>query len=212
MSSNVIFTHYWKFLYLNLLVSSMFKSSYFNGLFLGVALIISTYVIYLANKALFFSSKSILLIIFILLIVKSGLEARKANGGFIYFGQIFKNMFVTGAIGVAICTPFEYIMMNFIDPGLIDIYRDILVESAELTREIMEDHFGDIAVERADKEIEKIENTNPFSLANTFKGFLMKMIAPVALLSALFGLILKKPGSNNSDDSKNKQERYIVNK
>ncbi len=190
----------------------MFKSSYFNGLFLGVAMIISTYVIYLANKSLFFSSKSILLIIFILLIVKSGLEARTANGGYITFGQIFKNMFVTGAIGVAICTPFDYILMNFIDPGLIEIYRDLAVESSELTREFMVGLFGEVADAQVDREVEKIENSNPFSLSNTLKGFLIKMIAPVALLSALFGLILKKSGTNKSDDSDNKQKRYIVNK
>lgn len=153
-----------------------------------------------------------LLIIFILLIVKSGIEARNANGGYITFGHIFKNMFAAGAIGVIICTPFEYVLMNFIDPELIDMQKELALEAAEQARDLLAGIGGDEFEAQFDEEIDKIENTNPFSASNTIKGLLIRMVAPIALLSALFGLILKKTRPNNPENPTQKEERYIVNK
>ncbi len=190
----------------------MYKSSYYNGIFLGIAMIISTYVLYIANKSLFLSSRSILLIIFILLIVKSGLEARNANGGFITFGQIFKNMFVTGTVGIVLCTPFEYIMMNYIDPDLIEMQKEISLEAAEQARDFLSGIGGEEFDNQFDEELEKIENTNPFSAMNSIRTLLIRLIAPIALLSALFGLILKKNKPQDPNESSQKNQRYIVNK
>ena len=194
----------------------MHKSSINNGIFLGIAMIISTYVLYLANPSMFLTARSvILLMIFILILVKSGMDARKIQGGFISFGEAFKNMFVTGAIGVTFCTLFEFILTNYIDPSLIVMQQEIAMEAAEQVKEMFGGFgMGEELEEEMDKQLETLEETNPFSPGNTLKNLLFRFVAPVAFMSALFGLIIKKKGTgtNNPDDLDKKEERYVINK
>jgi len=192
----------------------MKKSSINNGLFLGVAMVISSYVLYLANPKMFFSAKSIvLLMIFIIVLIKAGRDARTENGGFISFKEVFINMFVTGAIGTLLCTSFELVLFNFIDPGLIDIQKEIALEAAEKVTEML----GGLSEEYEvafEQEIEKIEESNPASMAATIKNYFARLIAPVALLSAIIGLVIKRrgTGSGPADDLDKPRQGYVVNK
>jgi len=121
----------------------MKKSSIQNGLFLGVAMIICSYVLYLANPHMFLTAKSgALFLIFLLIMTKSGLDSRKLEGGFIGFKNVFFNMFITGAIG-----------------GL--------------------------------------EDENFASLGNTIKNYMVRLVFPVALFSAIIGLFIKRDGPIN---------------
>ncbi len=192
----------------------MKKSSINNGLFLGAAMVIGSYALYLANPKMFFSAKSfVLLMIFILIMVKSGREARKANGGYISFGEAFKNMFVTGAIGVLICTCFEYVLFNFIDPGLIDIQKEIALEAAEKVTELL-GGMGEEYEIALEKEMEKIEDGNPASLGATAKNYFARLLAPVALLSSIIGLVIKRKGTGSgpADDLDKPRQGYVMNK
>lgn len=190
----------------------MQKSSINNGLFLGIAMIISTYALYLANPKMFLSARSIILfMIFIIILVKAGLDARKAMGGYISFGKAFQNMFVTGAIATALCTMFEYVLMNHIDPTLIDMQKEIAMEAAESVKGLLSG-MGDEYEEAFDAEMEKIETSNPVSLPNTLKNYLVRLVAPVALMSAIIGLIIKRNSPGNPDILDKPEQGYVINK
>lgn len=192
----------------------MKKSSINNGLFLGVAMVIGSYVLYLANPKMFFSAKSIvLLMIFIIVLIKAGKDARTENGGYISFKEAFINMFVTGAIGTLLCTSFEFVLFNFIDPGLIDIQKEIALEAAEKVTEML-GGLGEEYEVAFEQEIEKIEEGNPASMAATIKNYFARLIAPVALLSAIIGLVIKRrgTGSGPADDLDKPRQGYVVNK
>lgn len=199
----------------------MNKSSIQNGLFLGVAMIICSYVLYLANPKMFLTAKgSILFLVFVLIMTKSGLDARKQGGGFIGFKSAFLNMFITGAIGTFCCTFFEYVHYNFLAPELIDMQREINLEAAEKMAELFSG-LGDEYEEAMDLQLENLEDENFTSLGNTIKNYFVRLIFPVALLSAFIGLFIKrgKPFNPNDrlDDRNNNgpddnEKRYIVNK
>jgi len=192
----------------------MHKSSIQNGFFLGLAMVVSSYVLYLANPTMFLSAKSmVLLLIFIILMVKSGLDARKNNGGYINFKTAFKNMFITGAIGTLICTVFEFLHFNYISPELIDLQKEIQLEAAEKVSELL---GGSAEMEEAIEEsLEKIEDSNPASFSNSIMNYFVRLLAPVALFSAIIGMFIRREGGLRPDeklDDKDDEYRYTVNK
>jgi len=190
----------------------MNKTSINNGLFLGIALIISSYSLYLANPRMFFAAKGfVLLLIFILILVKTGIEVKKANGGYIGFGEAFKNMFITGAIGTFLCTFFEFIHFNFLSPELLELQKELSIETAEKLLELIEENrpqYLEVGEQYLDK-IQEEENLAGFS--NTITNFIGRLVAPTALLSALIALIIKTRRAP-LDDNEDNEKRYIVNK
>lgn len=192
----------------------MHKSSFNNGLFLGTALIISTYAIYWANPALFFTAKSsILLIIYFLIILKTGSEVKRSQDGYLTYGQGFKNMFVTGAIAVFMCTIFEYILFNFIGPELAEMKKELELESMENLRGLVLELSPNYETQ-FDDALEQLENTDTSGIYNTFKTFINRLFAPAALSAAIMSLvIMRKPpvdGANKTKDPE--QKKYIINK
>lgn len=187
----------------------MQKSSINNGLFLGIALIISIFVLYLANTRMFFNAKSfVMFTIFLLMIIKSGRDARKANGGFISFSQAFINMFVTGAIGYLLATIGEYILFNLVDPSLPDLQKEIAIEAMEEVSGL----FGGAEMEEAmEKEMDKLEARDLAGPGAMMMNFVTRLIAPVAIISAIVGLIIRKKGTPHDDLDDNQENRYVVN-
>jgi hypothetical protein len=189
----------------------MHKTAIPNGIFLGFAMMICSYVIYVVNPDKFFQARSLLLLCIIFLIfLKTGQEAKAANGQFISFGQGFKNMFVTGAIGIFLCVFFEYILVNYLKTDLIEIKQAMELESLELTREVLNGRMESTM----DLAEEQIENGGTISLNSYVQQYMTKLFMPVAAVAALLALIIKRappqstPGTPNQDT----QNRYVINK
>jgi len=157
-----------------------------GGLMLGAAMIITSLALYFISPTLFLSLKTwVILVVFIALLTKIGLDTRKANEGIMTFGDGFLSMFIGGAIAVLLCTIFEYIQFNFLDPGLMDLQKEIAIDSIEK----LESFMGEDAVEAAMNEIEGKEfNT----MGQTMLAFVMRLVCPVAVFSAIIALIIKK--------------------
>ena len=191
----------------------MYRSSFNNGLFLGIAMIISTYVIYLANPAMFFTAKSsILLLIFFLIILKTGSEIKREQGGYLTYSQGFKNMFVTGAIGVFMCSIFEYLLFNFIGPELAEMKKQLEMESMESLREFALEFFGSEYESQFDDALDQLEDTDTVGLSNSLKAFMSRLIAPAALSAAVMALFIKKKPPLDENKKESEQKKYIINK
>ena len=161
------------------------KNAFYNGLFLGGALVVASFSFYMANTKMFLIGKSQLLFIpFLILLFKTGGDARRINGGYIDFKGLFKDMFFAAAIGTFLCTSFEYILFNFIDP-------DLKIQMAENMRTVFKERGleGNYLYE---KSLEQIENGQYFSLGSTILAYLVKLIAPSALVSAMYAGIMKR--------------------
>ncbi len=191
----------------------MHKTAIPNGIFLGVAMMICSYVIYMVNPDKFFQARPLLLLCIIFLIfLKTGLEAKAANGQYISFGQGFKNMFVTGAIGIFLCVFFEYFLVNYLKTDLIEIKQAMELESIELTREVLNGKME----EAMDIAEEQIENGVTISFNSYLQQFLTKLFMPVAAVAALIALIIKRTPPHSKDGiantNKDPENRYVINK
>lgn len=189
----------------------MRKTALNNGFFLGIALILSSYVIYWANPSMFFQAKpAILYSILFLIFVKTGSEIKRAQNNAITLKEGFVGMFITGAIGVLMCTCFEYVHMNIIDPELREIKKEMELEAAETFKETM----GEKYEEMMEVTIEQIENNKTVGLLNAVRTYFIRLLAPVAITALLIGLFIRKalPNKGNPPKKKEPENRYRVNK
>ena len=167
-----------------------------NGLFLGIILVIFTLVLSYTNPTMFIKSKTMLLSMpFIIILIKAANEFRRSNGGLASFGQLFNITFFCGAIAVLICSIFEFLLFNYINPELAVVEKAIQIEALEQTKSL----FGEGFIEN---QIPEIESKNMHSLDVSLTNFIFRLIAPVALFSSIVSLILKRnelPFSQNEN-------------
>ncbi len=155
------------------------------GVYLAIASIASLLLFYLINPELIFSVNSYLgFVITIAILVFACKEVRENSGGFASFGEMFQTAFITFAIGSLIGVVFQYILMNFIDPGLIEMQKEISIEAMEK----MSSFIGEEAMEVA---IEEVENSNPTSIGKMGIGYIFMLVFG-AILASIIALIMKK--------------------
>lgn len=161
-----------------------------NGLFLGIVLVVSSLAIYFVNVEAFLLYKSYLLfIVVVLLYFKTANDIKKSNGGELSFMDGFKGILLASAVGFAICTIFEYIQFNIIDPTLADQLKD-------LTLEKMEEASAFVGSDQMDALVETIEEEEfGFSLSRSIMSYAIRMLFPAAVIGAIVSLITKKEKS-----------------
>lgn len=144
---------------------------------------------YLVNAKSFVEAKSeMLLIVFILILFKTGFEARQLQGGLITMSKAFKFIFITACIGVTICTLFEYILFNFIDIELIEYQRELEIKVFEASKHIFSESFSEVL----DQRYLDIKNGNNASPGKTLLKLLTRLLAPAGLFSLFIALIIKR--------------------
>jgi len=188
----------------------MHKSSINNGIFLGITSIICTYVIYWANPSMYFTAQpTLLFLIYVLIVSKSGSEAKRANGGFLTYGSAFKNMFVTGAIAVLLITIFDFFLYNYIGPELPAMKHELDIEAMENLIEMVGPEYESLFEEAMKKQ----EAADMTSLGFGLQNFIRRLFAPVAITAAFLALIMKKnPPSNRAGNNPEDQKKYVINK
>ena len=175
-------------------------------------MIICSYVVFALNVNMFFQVRpTILLAALLLLLLKTGRESSRDNGGSLSFGQGFKNMYVTGAIGILMCTLFEGVLYSQ-SAELVEIKKEIDMKGMEATMDFFSDNFpGVMSDEVLDEAEDQIENANPAGLDTTFRTFMTRLftlVIPVFFLSLLMKRSLPGGGGNERDPADRK--RYVI--
>jgi hypothetical protein len=99
----------------------------------------------------------------------------KALGGFISYGHAL-GLGVLIALFVGIISVFfQYILLRFIDPGLVDKYMVIMQEQFENSRFIPEDQV-DLALEKSKQSMTALWSIPVGVLTFTFFGFIISLI------------------------------------
>jgi len=169
------------------------------GIYLGIASIAVTLIMYLVNPMWMFQSKAMLfgLAVTIAFLVMAGSEKREDLGGYASFGQIFPTLFIACIISAVVSLIFNYVMMNFIDPGLIDVQKEAAMESSRWMMEKM-GVDGDAMDEAMAATEEALEEQDIAGVGQVFKGLIASAVIG-AIISAIMSLFLKK---------KNPEKRY----
>lgn len=157
-----------------------------NGLYLGVALCLLTLVMYFFSPRFMLSWGSwFSFLVYILFMVKAGKEEKEMMGGYASFGEMLKPTFLTYIIGSLIASLFTYVLINFIDPSLMDIMKDIQVETIDK----MAGFLDEDSLEEAKDVI--LENENSFSLGTVIMGWAFQLIIPGIIFALIISAIIK---------------------
>jgi len=150
------------------------------GLILGGILAAYTIVLYSIDIALMVDT--ITSLIPMVIVIAIGFMVAKSyketNGGFGSFGDIFKQLLITFAIGVAISLTVKFVLFNFIDTDAADQLMELSIEKASAMMEKM-------GIEMPEEAMEAMEEKNPFTLSSIITSF-----ATVTFGNILFGLMI----------------------
>ncbi len=169
----------------------MRNSPIYNGLILGGLLIITSFAMQLINpKGFIMYGSFISLLVIIGMLVKSGNDAKFFNEGQLTLGEAVISMFIPAAIGIAMCTVFSYLLYHYINPDLVNVAMEVVVEQGSKVLELMEGVLNeDIDVEEA------FDTINPNDILPTFPTsvleYIVRLIFPGLFCSLIIGLIIK---------------------
>ena len=158
------------------------------GLTLGVIIMMMQILIYyFLDISMFLFSISYYILLFIIMIL-AGLGHRKTNNQTLTYGESFKTTLLTGALGTLIGNIMMMVLVNFIDPGLVDV---ILEKSISSVQSLVLAFGG--PEQGVSEAIEKIEEELPKQLTVTghIKSFFSAMIF-VVVMAAVVSVFVRK--------------------
>jgi len=156
-----------------------------NGVFAGLAACGVVLLFYLANARMVFTWASwITTIIFIFFMVQS-VKSEKAEAEFTSFNDALKPAFLTYVISNLLYIIFYYVLLNFIAPDLVEMQREIAMETIEKLAGIM----GEDSVEEGLEALEAHDFS--FGLGTAAWSFAWGLIFPGFIVAAIIALIMK---------------------
>lgn len=165
-----------------------------NGLFMGVASVLFSMILYFINPKMMFGGVAYLgFLIPLYFMWKAGTDERQSNGGYLSFGGALKVTFLSIVVGFLISNLFSYVLINFIDPSLIEVIRETSMETAEK----MAGMFGgneDVMEEMKDAMEE--QDFSP-TLGSTLLTYLVGLIFPGFVFALIISAIVKKDDPSN---------------
>jgi hypothetical protein len=105
-------------------------------IYAGVSIILQLFTYYVYPLGLWLQS-GLGLAVMIFIMVVAGKEERNVNVGLLSYGGAFKTTFLTGFIGTAIAGLFSIILIQLIDPSLIDKLTQMALDSSRSMMESM---------------------------------------------------------------------------
>lgn len=126
------------------------------------------------------------IMVFIMLL--AGKEQRRLNGESMTFFEAYTTTFLTAFVGTTISALFSIILINLIDPSLVDKLTDIIVEQTQATMQSL-----GLPEDKIDEALEDLENNtaNNFTPGMLLWGLLMSSIV-LAIFAVIVSLFLKK--------------------
>lgn len=160
-----------------------------NGVFMGIGSILFTMILYLIDSSMIFGGVAYAgFLIMIYFMWKSATEEKANNDDFMTFGEGFKAALLAAVIGGLMAQLFSYLLINFIDPSLIDVLREQSIEATEKVIAM----FGDNeeAVESMREAMEDQDFTP--TIGSTLLTYLGTLIFPTSVIALIIAAITKK--------------------
>ncbi len=151
------------------------------GLIIGLSLVVYAVILYIAdvyfNKALGYVQYVILIAGIVMAVIAF---RDKAQGGYITYGRALGLGVLVALFAGIVTVLFNYIMINYIDPGLIDKYLVVVEETLQNSRFIPEDMI-EPSLEKAKQNITALW-TLPVGIGGfTLVGFIISLVTSAIL-------------------------------
>jgi hypothetical protein len=151
-----------------------------------------------ANNVYMFSLWAFLgYIIVLILLLISGFNLRKKNGGYIELKEVFKSMFISVLIFELIYAIFNFIYLKYVNPNFFSTFKDS-IEAMMVKANQPQD--------KIDEALNKIDSTSAskMNIFDLLKGYLF-WIGISGLCAFLFALIIKR----KRDPFREQQEKFL---
>lgn len=159
-----------------------------NGVYAGIGQILIMFLFYFIDPALMISWSSMLgYVVLIYFMRQAAKEQRLDNGGFLSFGAGFRSSWLTFVLAQTMVAVFSYILMNHIDPSLLDVMKETQIKVLEDMNSVFK-----LPEEDFEKQLEAIEDTNPYSIGSVALALPFSFVFPGALIALIIGLVMKK--------------------
>jgi hypothetical protein len=169
---------------------NLFKHAAKSGLILGGIGAALTAVIYAVDVALLADWKVgiFLLIVFLGLVIYTGINYRKEAGGFLSYGKAFQHGYVTLIVAGLVSTVFQILLYHVIDPSIPATLTDVSLEMAES----MMTSFG-ASGDALDKAMEEQRIAIParFTVVGLIKTYAWQFVSS-AVVSVITSIFVKK--------------------
>ncbi|RZS75918.1 DUF4199 domain-containing protein [Pseudobacter ginsenosidimutans] len=158
------------------------------GLIGGIAMIVYTLCLYLVGIQAFMNFGLAFLVygIIIFIAVLAGLKQKKLQGGYLSFAEALKTVFLTFVLAFLLSTIFNFVLLNYIDPG----FRD---QMAQATMEKLEGIMRRLGAPDSDieKAMEGAASADNYTFAKMLLGY-GTMCILFCLISLVIAAIIKK--------------------
>lgn len=158
------------------------------GLYAGGMVVLSSLILYFLDKTLLASVSSLIEFVVVVFFMTKAISATKIDlGGYISFKEAFKPAWLTFILATTIIVLYTFILMNYIDPNLKEVIKEMQLEAFELASKWLN-------ISDADKEvaITSIENSDSFGMKSIAFGLPFSFIFPGVLYTMIMALIMKK--------------------
>ena len=159
-----------------------------NGVISGAVQVAVLLLFYFISKMMLISFASVVcFFIYVGFMRQTVIQQRLEQGGYISFRDAFKWAWLTFIPSTVIVVLFNYLLFNFVDSQLIDMQREMAVDALEKMSK-----FLPVSDEDYEKQLEVVENQNPYGLFSLAVGLPVSFLFPGALIAAIMALIMKK--------------------
>jgi hypothetical protein len=157
------------------------------GLFAGLGTIVVMLLLYMVNAEMLFGwALQATWLIYLFCMYKAVDDLKNDNGGFISLREGFTAAFIVFAIANLMYIVFYYVLVNVIDPSLMDIQIQKGIETVEKVAE-----FAGMSEEELDAAVEEIEKGMEPDLGQTALGYAISLVFG-AIPAVIVAAILKK--------------------
>jgi hypothetical protein len=153
------------------------------GAIAGLGLIITTLLLYIVSAKVMFNYTSLIgYIIYIASMVKSVSDDKAASDGYITFRNAFQSSFIVFVIASFLNLIFWYILVNIIDPSLIDLQIEIAMEAIEKIADFA--GMSEADLEEAALAIEESSNQSIMQMLQAYLFGLVAGAIPALIIAA----------------------------
>lgn len=157
------------------------------GLIAGGLSIVLSIILYFVDSTVYLKYNTIpMYIIQIYFMVYVVSKIKKQHQGFITFNDAFKPAWLTYILSSTIIALYTYVLMNYLDPSLIDMLKELQLEAFETASKMLK--YTD---EQKEELLDQLENTNPYDL-KSIAALPISYLFPGAIIALIIALIKRQ--------------------
>ena len=164
------------------------------GVYLGIALILVTVLIYAFDISImtewYLMAINLLLILVLCILAVS--KAKKFNEGLFTFKKAFSVYFLTVLIGLLMATVFSLLLFNVIDPDAAETLKELTMEK----QAAMLENFG-MSEAQINEAMTEMQKEDTFSLKNVLISFAFQLVF-FSVIGLIVALIFREKDPNKA--------------